>query len=207
MLLQTLFSSPITFFIYLIAIIIAITIHEFAHAYIADRLGDPTPRLRDRVSLNPSSHIDPIGFISLFLVGFGWGKPVPYDPYNLTNPKKDSLLIALAGPTSNLILALLLSLIIRFTNFYLLIPIISINVSLAIFNLLPIPPLDGSKILSGLLSNTKSIIWENFMTRNNSMLLLLFIFPIIGGQSLTSIIISPIINLVIHFLYLIANIN
>src|SRR3989338_7102351 len=98
-----LFSSLETLFIVIIALLSAITIHEFSHAWVADRLGDPTPRLMGRVTLNPLAHLDPIGTIALLLIGFGWGKPVPFDPFNLENPRRDSALIALAGPASNLI--------------------------------------------------------------------------------------------------------
>jgi len=208
MLLDQLFTNPITFFVSIAALIIAITIHEFAHAFVADKLGDPTPRINDRLSLNPKSHIDPIGALALLIIGFGWGKPVPYDPYNLQNPKRDSMLIALAGPASNLILATILALLIRFLpGLYFLIPTIMINVGLAIFNLLPIPPLDGSKILTGLLSTEKSIEWEGFARQNRNMLLILAILPIFGGSSLASIIITPIINLVLRLLAMVANLK
>src|SRR3989344_4241957 len=102
--------TPLTFLIFLlfaVGVIIAITVHEFAHAASAEKLGDPTAKVHNRVSLNPLNHLDPIGTLLIFLVGFGWGKPTPFDPYNLKNPKKDSAIISLAGPASNLILAVL----------------------------------------------------------------------------------------------------
>jgi Zn-dependent protease len=142
--------------------------------------------------------------LALLIAGFGWGNPVPYDPYNLKDPKRDSLLIALAGPTSNIILAIVLAFIVRFTSFFVLIPIITINVSLAIFNLLPVPPLDGSKVLSGLLEDGKSIQFERFIAQNRNFLLIFFILPIVGGQSLASIIISPIINFILKIISIIS---
>ncbi len=206
MILNLLFTNPLIFFIYIASLLIAITIHEFSHAFVADKLGDPTAKINNRVTLNPLAHIDPIGAIALLIAGFGWGKSVPYDPYNLGNPKRDSMLIALAGPTSNLILSILLAILIRFfPTLYFLIPVITINVSLAIFNLLPIPPLDGSKILTGILSNEKALKWELFSRANQSLLLIFFILPLFKGNSLASLIISPIINYVLSLLALLAN--
>src|SRR3989304_9414536 len=99
------------------ALLIAVTIHEFAHAFIADKLGDPTPGMQGRISLNPLRHLDPIGTLMLILFRFGWGKPVPFDPFNLRHPKRDSAIIALAGPVSNIILAIFASFILRFLIF------------------------------------------------------------------------------------------
>src|SRR3990172_6432841 len=106
-------SNPITFIFSLVALVVAISIHEFAHAAAADRLGDPTPRLQGRLTLNPLAHLDPIGTLMLLLIRVGWGKPVQFDPYNLKNPRRDAALISLAGPASNLILAIVLALIIK----------------------------------------------------------------------------------------------
>lgn len=209
MLLNLLFTSPIIFISAIFSLVIAITIHEFAHAFVADKLGDPTPKINDRVTLNPKAHIDPIGAIALLIVGFGWGKPVPFDPYNLVNPQKDSSLIALAGPTSNLILALVSSLLLKLFPIaqLILIPLIIFNVSLAIFNLLPIPPLDGSKIITSLMSKKNAIKWEIFTARNQNILLIMSVLPIFGGTSLASIIISPIINSILKLLSIIAGTN
>ena len=143
----------------LLAFAVAITVHEFAHAWTADRLGDPTARLSGRLSLNPLKHYDPVGSTLLLvtallpgLVAFGWAKPVPFDPYNLKNPKKDAALVSLAGPLANLLVCLFLTLVIRFMGgYFLLAPIILLNLSLAIFNLVPVYPLDGEKIVTGLL--------------------------------------------------------
>ena len=102
--LGVLFNNPLSFLFWLVALAMAITIHEFAHAYTADRLGDPTPRLQGRLTLNPLAHLDPLGTLMLLLVRFGWGKPVQFDPFNLKNPRKDGALISLAGPASNLLI-------------------------------------------------------------------------------------------------------
>jgi len=142
--LDILFQNPLAFVVIFGGIIIAIGIHEAAHCYMADYLGDPTPRSLGRLTLNPLAHLDPVGTLVILVTGaFGWGKPSPFDPYNLKNPRRDTALIALAGPISNLLLALGLSLVLRLstwplalsTVFYFL---ISLNVNLAIFNLIPI---------------------------------------------------------------------
>ena len=93
---------------FLLAVLVVITIHEFSHGLVADYLGDPTARLRGRLTLNPMAHLDPIGALAFIFFGFGWAKPVPIDPYNLQDPKRDSMLISLAGPASNLLTALIL---------------------------------------------------------------------------------------------------
>jgi len=189
-----------------IALVVAITIHEFSHALAADRLGDPTPRSQGRLSLNPLRHLDLIGTIMIFLVHFGWGKPVQIDPYNLKNPKRDELLISLAGPASNLILAALLSLIIRFITLndlsgFLIYTIIQLNVLLAVFNLIPIPPLDGSKVLLNLLPDHISAQWQETFNQYGFVLLIIFLFlPIINGQTLVSAIITPVMSVILNFL-------
>ena len=138
-------------------ILIALTVHEFAHALTADRLGDPTPRLAGRLTLNPIKHIDPFGFIMLLLVHFGWAKPVPINPYNFKDPDKGEMLVSLSGPLSNILLAWVLVKCIKlFPELVLGVPLyrgimtilIQININLAVFNLLPIPPLDGSHIFA-----------------------------------------------------------
>ena len=135
-------------------LLITISIHEYSHAKVADILGDPTPRLAGRLTLNPISHIDPFGLLALVLVRFGWAKPVPVNPYNFKNPRGGELLVSLAGPLSNFLLAWVLAIIYKnvpLPNNDFLSMIISytiwINLSLAVFNLIPIPPLDGSHIL------------------------------------------------------------
>ncbi len=193
-----LLNNPIIFFIWAASLIIAVTIHEFAHAFIADKLGDPTPALEGRVTLNPIAHLDPVGTVMLVLFRFGWGKPVPFDPFNLRHPKRDSALIALAGPASNLILATILSLTAKITGSPILslisMPLIIMNINLAIFNLLPVPPLDGSKILYGILPLDWADEYNDFMRSYGQLLLILLILPI-GGRSLAISLILPVINL------------
>ena len=197
------FINPLLFFSYLIALLVAITIHEFSHAFVADQLGDPTARLAGRLKLNPFVHLDTLGLFFLLFFGFGWGKPVPYDHFNLKNPHRDSALISLAGPISNFILAFFLSLILRlsylfpqstlstFSNFFLT-PIINLNLILGIFNLLPIHPLDGFKIVAGILPEDKAREWYA-LERWGIIFLFLLIFPL-GGSSLAEFIINPLFN-------------
>ncbi|MBU1085459.1 site-2 protease family protein [Patescibacteria group bacterium] len=201
--LSSLFLSPISFLVIAISLLVAITIHEFAHAFIADKLGDPTARLQGRVTLNPFKHLDPLGTLMLLFIGFGWGKPVPFDPFNLRHQKRDSALIALAGPASNLILATLLSFIFKSASISLFTPLLALtirmNVNLAIFNLLPIPPLDGSKILYGLLPIDWADEYNDFMSSYGQILLILLILPI-GGRSIAISLIMPVINLLTNLL-------
>jgi Zn-dependent protease len=108
--LATLFTNPLLFIIWAVALVLAIAIHEYAHARAADTLGDPTPRALGRLTLDPRAHLDPLGTLMLLVLGFGWGRPVEFDPYNLRSPRRDGALIALAGPVSNLLFALVLAL-------------------------------------------------------------------------------------------------
>jgi len=188
-----------SFIVIIPALLVAITIHEFAHAAMADRLGDPTPRLMGRLTLNPLAHLDPIGTLMLLIFHFGWGKPVPIDPFNLRNPRRDLALISLAGPASNLILAVLLSILIRLIGpIGLIRPVISLNIILAIFNLLPIYPLDGFKIISGILPPEQACQWEELQSFG-PLILFLLIFPLFG-QSLINTILGPIINSLLQIL-------
>lgn len=189
--------------LFLPALIVAISVHEFAHAWMADRLGDPTPQLQGRLTLNPLKHFDPVGTLMLLIFRFGWGKPVEFDPYNLRHPRRDAALISLAGPMVNLILATILSLISKFAQIPLLslffVPLILININLAIFNLLPVPPLDGSKILYGFLPRDWADEYNDFMGRYGTILLILLIIPI-GGSSLAISLIMPAIRIITSLL-------
>ncbi|NOQ67868.1 site-2 protease family protein [Patescibacteria group bacterium] len=174
-------------------LILSIVVHEFSHGWMANHLGDPTAKHMGRLTLNPIPHIDLMGsiLVPLFLlisnVGFiiGWAKPVPYNPYNLRDKKNGEMLVALAGPASNLLLALIFGIIIRIlliqgiaisSSIIIFFGIIVLyNILLAIFNLVPIPPLDGSKILFHFLPYSMHGIRET-MERNAMLFLLLFIF-------------------------------
>jgi len=151
--------SLISFATSLIIILITITFHEYAHAKVADLLGDPTPRLAGRLTLNPLNHIDPLGLLMLILVRFGWAKPVPINPYNFRDPKTGSIYVSLAGPLANFLIAWVVAIVYRNMpgagGGALLSSILTytiwINLALGVFNLIPIPPLDGSHLLEGLL--------------------------------------------------------
>lgn len=215
--LDQLATNPLGVLFSLIALAIAITIHEFAHAYSADRLGDPTPRLQGRLTLNPLRHLDPIGTVMIILAGFGWGKPVVFDPFNLRNPRRDAAVISIAGPISNLILATISAVILQILLTYrlalfgnalgvglyafmgLLRSMVVLNVVLAVFNLVPVHPLDGFKIVGGILPKEYARQW--YELEPYGMIFLIFlIFPIFGGVSPISQVISPIINWILTIL-------
>lgn len=181
-------------------VIIGLTVHEFSHAFVADKLGDGTARAQGRLTLNPFYHIDPIGMVFILLAGFGWAKPVQFDMRNLKSPKRDRILIALAGPLSNLILGVVFLFVIKLTFdildflpetlyvilFRLLFSISVINLGLFIFNMLPIPPLDGSHVfLSGL--NLSSTV-ERKITQYGTLAL----FAIITLENIIDIDLLPI---------------
>ena len=183
---------------FLFGLVIAIAIHEFAHAATADRLGDPTPRSQGRLTLNPLAHLDPVGTIMLLLFRFGWGKPVVFDPYNLAHPRRDTGIISFAGPISNLLLASLLSLGLRFLPLPLALqPLLYItiflNLTLAIFNLVPVYPLDGEKILAALLPRDLAYEYQAVMNRYGTFILIFLILPVFGTSPIISLI-SPTIT-------------
>lgn len=174
------------FFIFqLIVLVFSVVIHEVSHGYIAEYLGDPTARMAGRLTLNPVSHIDIFGSIILpfilIVAGqpvIGWAKPVPYNPYNLKDPQKGGGLIALAGPMSNLLVAAIFGVCIRFLQvaspfdvaqtealMTMFIVAVSLNVTLALFNLLPIPPIDGSKVLALILPRRAQLHIDAFWSR------------------------------------------
>ncbi|MDD6919987.1 MAG: site-2 protease family protein [Eubacteriales bacterium] len=200
MILQTLLMLP--------GIIIGLSFHEFSHAFVAYKLGDNTPKLQGRVTLNPLAHIDPFGFIALLFAGFGWGKPVQVDPFNFKNRRRDELLVSLAGVTMNLILAIAFTVILKFafTDVYfksdglmyifyqMVFYAILINVMLMIFNLLPIPPLDGFNIVTEAF-DLRRYSW--YYTVYNNGFLILMIFIVFGG---TQRILGPIMQYILGIL-------
>jgi Zn-dependent protease len=202
---ELLSTNPLAFIVIFIGLLISITIHEFAHAFTADKLGDPTPRFQGRVTLDPRSHLDPLGVVMILLTRFGWGKPVEFDPYNLKEPKRDAALIAIAGPVSNLVIAFVLSVVLKMDIIPLawiaagLFQVLIINVVLAIFNLVPVHPLDGSKILMSFLPVEQAIEYENFMRRYGMFVLIALIIPWNGISPIHSLI-WPLISFVVDFL-------
>ncbi len=196
----------IKYFLIVPPVLFALTIHEFAHGWMAYRLGDPTPKLAGRLTLNPLKHLDPIGTIMVFLVRIGWAKPVPVNPYNFSEPKKGMLLVSAAGPGANFASAFALGLCYRLlsnfypphssfsyeTMFFMIEFTILINLILGIFNLIPIPPLDGSKILMGILPERYSISFSR-LERYGPMILVAFILidRVLPFSVLGSILIGP----------------
>lgn len=148
-----LFLSFVNLLTLLLSMVIGITVHEAAHAWVANKLGDPTAKLEGRISLNPLVHLDPLGTLSLLIMHMvGWGRSVPYNPANFKHPIRDAILTALAGPAANLLVAMLLIIPIKHILppehiiTFIVAGIVQINLALMVFNLLPIPPLDGSKL-------------------------------------------------------------
>ena len=184
-------------------LLIALSLHEFAHAYVAYKLGDPTPEMQGRVTINPLAHLDPIGTICLLFAGFGWGKPVAINPLNFKNPEKDSAKVAAAGPIMNLILSIVFAVIwgiviivgqktgesnsVAYTVIYNIVSITMVlNMGLALFNLLPFPPLDGSKIYRAFLKGkAKQFL---YFLENYSWLFIMILFM----TNLTAYILLPI---------------
>jgi len=190
-------------------ILISLTFHELAHGWVAYRLGDNTAKNQGRLTLNPLAHIDPVGFLMMILVGFGWAKPVPVNPYNLrTDSDRGMLLVSLAGPAANLLVALAAALLLGVGVFQLVpfaddvnyvLYFIQINVVLAIFNLIPVPPLDGSKILAGLLPGQAQFIYG--METYGMIILMILLFTGILGK-----ILWPLVSLVTNIFLMIGRI-
>lgn len=194
-------------------LLLALTVHEFAHGYVAYRLGDPTAKSQGRLTMNPLKHLDPLGTLAFIFIKFGWAKPVPVNPRYFRNPKQDMLYVALAGPATNLFLAIICAILVKFLMaiepnlpqgqllnsvilpFKLcLIYSVWINVLLCIFNFLPIPPLDGSRILMGLLPYNLAVKYAQ-LERFSFVLILILLF-----SGVLSKIIMPIIYTITNWL-------
>ena len=206
-----LFNLPPQILVLLIpSLMFALSFHEFSHAWMAKKCGDNTAANLGRLSLNPIAHLDPIGSLMILFVGFGWARPVPVNSYSLNNPRKDMMKIAAAGPISNLLLALIAGLFFRITSIvglnldYFLFYFIQINISLAVFNMIPISPLDGSQIFTGYLSKNNPDLAIKIQAYGPQVLLGLILFGYITGFSIIWLFISPIVKL---FMYIFAGIN
>lgn len=164
----------------IIALAVCITVHEAAHAWVALKLGDPTAQMEGRVTLNPMRHLDLLGTLMIFIAHFGWGKPVPYNDHNLKHPHRDAALISIAGPMTNLLSALVIAILIKYLNlpgflFELLRAIYSLSIILFLFNLIPIAPLDGSKLLALLIPHSKEALYQRFVSQGPLYLILLIL--------------------------------
>ncbi len=193
----------LNFLIAIPGILWAMSIHEFAHAYVAYKLGDPTPKLAGRLTLNPLAHVDILGFIALFLVHFGWAKPVPINPRNFRNVsswKLGEILVSFAGPLANFLSAFIFVLLLKYLPFpslpasvaeplfYILRDGTFINVAFGVFNLLPVPPLDGSKILEALLPPKLWLKYKQIEPFGPIILIILIISPVLNW------ILIPLVN-------------
>ena len=190
-------------------ILLALTFHEYMHGYTAYRLGDPTAKYAGRLTFNPLAHLDPIGTLMVFLVHFGWAKPVPVNPSYFHDPKRDMLIVSVAGPAANMVLALLSGILVRFVRagalsflpqfilqpiYIMLILSLQINIALAIFNIIPLPPLDGSKILYGMLPHKYDYIIDDVERYGPFILMGVILFGWITKISIIGAFISPFIN-------------
>ncbi len=195
--------------IMLVPALLAVTLHEVAHGYVAEKLGDPTARLLGRLTLNPVKHLDPIGTLALLFFGFGWARPVPVNYNNLRNPRQDMIWVALAGPSTNFSLAILSALVLRGIAFLAqssslegtvlamaLEPLglmagfsLYINIILGVFNLMPIPPLDGGRVMTGLLPPRQA----NALSRLEPFGFVIIIF-LVFFTDLWRLVLSPMIS-------------
>jgi Zn-dependent protease len=194
-------------------ILLALTFHEYMHGWAAYKMGDPTAKMAGRLTMNPIAHLDPIGTLMLFLVHFGWAKPVPVDPRYFRNQKRDMLIVAAAGPLANMVLALLSGLLVRLFRdgqfnflplsiiqpvYMMIILSLQINLALAIFNLVPIPPLDGSKILMGLVPPRYEAQVEWLERYGGYFLMAIILIGMVTNVSILGVFINPFVNFFSH---------
>ena len=204
-----LFRLPPEVLVLLIPVLLfALVFHEFSHAWVANKLGDPTARYAGRLTLNPIAHLDPLGGLMILFVGFGWAKPVPVDLRYLKKPREDMMKIAFAGPASNLLLAFIAGIILR-TGYVqgsmamMIILFTQINIMLAVFNMIPVSPLDGSQIFSGLLIRTNPDLVRNLQIYGPQILLGAILIGYLTPISPISWVMRPFVN---FFLFLFAGI-
>ncbi len=198
--LSTLFNNPLVFILWIVAVLVALTVHEFSHALAATLLGDQTAKRMGRLTLNPLAHIDVFGLLALVFVHFGWGKPVPYNPYNLRDRRWGSIIVGIAGPASNLLILTIAALLMHLiypvlggANYLLLFLgfLFILNAGLMLFNLIPIPPLDGSKVILAILDQPKYLsARRQYETYGPWMLMILVLADILLGIGLLSAILN-----------------
>ena len=181
----------------------ALSFHEFAHAWMASKCGDSTAARMGRLTLNPMAHLDVMGSMMILFVGFGWAKPVPVDGRNLRNPRTDMMKVAAAGPLSNLLLAMVAGMLFRLLSgagllseaiYLLIIYFTQINIALAVFNLIPVAPLDGSQIFSGYLMRTNPQLAWKIQSYGPQVLFGLILFGYITGFSILWLFMKPFVN-------------
>jgi len=197
-------SEPTLFIFLCVSLIFSLTFHEYAHGIVAYYYGDDTAYNNGRLTLNPLAHLDPIGTLMILFIGIGYAKPVPVNPHNLSNPRNDIIKVAAAGPISNVILSF-----ISFFIFYLVQPennsnlfillylLININISLAIFNLLPVYPLDGGQIFGNLLAKRNPELAHSLLIYGPKVLLAVILIGLVSGISIIWIIIEPIRTIIL----------
>ena len=195
-----LFRLPPEVLVLLIPVLLfALVFHEFSHGWVANKLGDPTAKYSGRLTLNPMAHLDLFGSLMILFVGFGWAKPVPVDSRYLANPRTDMMKIAFAGPASNLLLAFIAGSLIRLTGNMgvfssMLIMFVQINIMLAVFNMIPIPPLDGSQIFSGLMIRHNPDLVVKLQIYGPQILMGLILFGMLTSVSPIWWLMSPFVN-------------
>ena len=195
-----LFRLPLEVLVLLIPVLLfALVFHEFSHGWVANKLGDPTAKYSGRLTLNPIAHLDMMGSLMILFVGFGWAKPVPVDSRYLANPRTDMMKIAFAGPASNLLLAFIAGTFIRFTGNLgplssMLMMFTQINIMLAVFNMIPIPPLDGSQIFSGLMVRKNPDLVLKLQIYGRQILFGLILFGMLTRISPIWWLMSPFVN-------------
>ena len=195
-----LFRLPPEVLVLLIPVLLfALVFHEFSHGWVANKLGDPTAKYSGRLTLNPMAHLDLFGSLMILFVGFGWAKPVPVDSRYLANPRTDMMKIAFAGPASNLLLAFIAGSLIRLSGNMgvlssMLIMFVQINIMLAVFNMIPIPPLDGSQIFSGLMIRHNPDLVVKLQIHGPQILMGLILFGMLTSISPIWWLMSPFVN-------------